>query len=130
MAMQRQVPLLQTAQKTAEVHLVQYIDNVVDVPVDTDPGDAEDFGSCCTKCCSDVETVIDIHPDGVVTIAVQAQTTENLADKSLYFNSLSVEKPCQGPQVMTQEVMVPVAGLPRVGRSGREHRGADCGKRF
>ena len=77
---------------------------------------------------SDVEPFADIPPDGVATIAVQAQTTENLAEESLYFNSLSVERPQQVPQVMTQEVMVPVAGLPRVlRRSVRELRGADCG---
>ena len=58
------------------------------------------------------------------TIAVQKQTTENLADESLYFSGEAASGP--GPQVMTQEVMVPVAGLPRVlGRSAREPRGAD-----
>ena len=38
------------ATKTAEAHLVLNIDRVVDVPVDEEPGDAEDAGSCCTKC--------------------------------------------------------------------------------
>ena len=42
------------ATKTAEAHLVQYIDRVVDVPVDEEPGDAEDARSCCKKCYSDV----------------------------------------------------------------------------
>ena len=55
--------------KTAEAHLVQYIDRVVDVPVDKEPGEAalsaEDSG-CCTKCYSDVEAIIDIRPDSVV----------------------------------------------------------------
>ena len=54
--------------KTAEAHLVQYIDRVVDVPVDKEPGEAalstEDSG-CCTKCYSDVEAIIDIRPDSV-----------------------------------------------------------------
>ena len=58
---------------------MQYIDSVVEVPVDEEPGDAAltavDSRSCCTKCYSDVETVIDIHLDGVVTII------ENLADE-------------------------------------------------
>uniref|UniRef100_A0A7S1AY12 Apple domain-containing protein n=1 Tax=Noctiluca scintillans TaxID=2966 RepID=A0A7S1AY12_NOCSC len=51
---------------------------------------AEDSGSCCTKCYSDVEALIDIPPDGNVEIVVQAQTTENLADECLYFSSLTV----------------------------------------
>ena len=73
-----------------------------------------------------MEPFTDIPSDGAALIAVQAQTTGNLADESLYFNSLSVERPFQVPQVMTHEVMVPVAGLPRVlGRFLRERRGAD-----
>ena len=124
-AMQGQVPILQAARKTAGAHLTQHIDGVVDAPVDKEPLDAaltaEDSGSCCIKCHSDVETVTDIPPDSAAAIAVQAQTTENFADESLHFNSLPVERPYQVPQVMTQEVMVPVAGPPRVlGRSGRE----------
>ena len=66
--------------KTAEAHLVHYIDRVVDVPVDKELGDAEDAGSCCTKRYSDVEPFTDIPPDGVAAIAAQAQTTENLAE--------------------------------------------------
>ena len=46
----------------------------------------------------------------VATIAVQAQTTENLAEESLYFSG----EAASGSQMMTQEVMVPVAGQPRV----------------
>ena len=68
------------ATKTAEAHLVQYIDRVVDVPVDEEPGDAEDSGSCCTKCHSDEKAFTDIPPDGVAAIAVQAHTTENLTE--------------------------------------------------
>ena len=53
----------------------------------------------------------------VATVAVQTQTTENLADESLYFSG----EAASGSQMMTQEVMVPVAGLTRVlGRSVRE----------
>ena len=73
---------LQTVQKTAEAHQVQYIDRVVDVPVNKEPGDAEDSGSCCTECYSDVKATIDIHIDSVLMIAVQAQTTANLAAES------------------------------------------------
>ena len=114
------------ATKTLEVHLVQYIDRVVDVPVDEEPGVAEHAGSCCAKRHSDEKAFTDILPDSVATIAVQAQTTETLRTRSLYFNSPSVERPHQVHQVTTQEVMVPVAGLPRVpGRSVREPRGAD-----
>ena len=69
------------ATKTAEAHLVQYIDRVVDVPVDEEPGGAEDSGSCCTKCYSDEKAFTDI-PDGVAAIAVQSQTTENLAESN------------------------------------------------
>ena len=75
-----------------------------------EPGDAEDFGSCCTKCYSDVEPFTDIPPDSVATTAVQAQTAERT--RSLYVNSPSVERPHQVHQVTTQEVMVPVAGVP------------------
>ena len=99
------------ATKTVEVHLVQYIDRVVDVPVDEEPGDAEDAGSCCTKCYSDVEPFTDIPSDCITTIAVQAQTTENLADESLYFSG----EAASGSHVMTQEVKVPVAGKDRGG---------------
>ena len=111
-------------------HLAQYIDGVGDVSVDKEPDEAaltaEDSRSRCTKCHSDVETVTDIPPNSVAAIAVQAQTAQNLSDKTLYFDSLSVERPYQVPQVVTQEVMVPVDGLPLVlGRSGREPRGAD-----
>ena len=70
--------------KTAEAHQVQHIDRVADVPVDKEPGEAaltaEDTGSCCTKCHSDAEQVTDIPLDNDASIAVQAQTTENLAD--------------------------------------------------
>ena len=60
-----------------------------------DSGDAEAFdnagwGKCCTKCYSDVEAVIDIPSDGMVTIAVQAATDEVLEDECLYFNNLSI----------------------------------------
>ena len=72
--------------KTAEAHLVQYIDRVVDVPVDKELGGAEDAGSCRTKCYSDVEPITDIPPDSAATIAVQTKTTENLADESFYFS--------------------------------------------
>ena len=105
------------ATKTAEAHLVQYIDRVVDVPVDEGPGDAEHAGSCCAKRHSDEKAFIDILPECVATIAVQTQTTENLADESLYFSG----EAASGSHMMTQEVMVPVAGLPRVlGHSVRE----------
>ena len=78
---------------------------------------------------SDVEPVTDIPPNSIAATAFRAQTTETLRTRSLCFNSLSVERPHQVPQMMTREVMVPVAGLPRVlGRSVREPRGADCGK--
>ena len=42
-------------QKTAEAHQEQYINRVVDVPVEKEPGDAEDSGSCCTKWYSDAD---------------------------------------------------------------------------
>ena len=99
------------AAKIADALLLQYIDRVVDVPVDKEPDEAalaaEESGACCTKCYSDAEPFTDILPDGVATIAVQAQTTENFADESLYFHSLSVERPYQVHQVTTQKVMVP-----------------------
>ena len=38
------------ATRTAEAHPAQFIGRVVDVPVDEEPGDAEDAGSCCTEC--------------------------------------------------------------------------------
>ena len=122
MAIQKQVPTPRTAQKTAEAHQEQYIDRVVDVPVDKQAGDAEDSGSCCTKWYSDVKATIDIRPDSVVMIVVQAQRTESLADESRYFSG----EAASGSQPMTQEVMVPVAGLLRVlGRYARGPRGAD-----
>ena len=94
------------ATKTSEAHLVQYIDRVVDALVDKEPGDAEDAGSCCTKCHSDVEPFTDISPDGVAATAVQAQTTEILVE--------------------SHEVKVPVAERSRVlRRCVREPRGAD-----
>ena len=68
------------ATKTAEAHPVQYIDRVV--PVDEELGDAEHAGSCCAKRHSDEKAFTDIAPDSVATIAVQTQTTENLADES------------------------------------------------
>ena len=68
------------ATRTAEAHPVQFIVRVVDVPVDKEPGDAEDSGSCCTKCYSDEKAFTAIPPDGVAAIAAQAQTTENLAE--------------------------------------------------
>ena len=46
---------------------MQYIDRVADVPVDEKPGDAEDAGSCCMKCYSDVEPVTDIPPGSTGT---------------------------------------------------------------
>ena len=112
------------ATKTAEVHLVQCTDRVVDVPVGEDLG-AEDARSCCRKCYSDVEPVTDIPPDCSGTSVVQAQTTENVADESLHFNSLSVERPYQ---VHDSGGHVSVAGLFRVLGRVREPRGADCGK--
>ena len=76
----------------------------------------------CTKWYSDVKAAIDIPPDGVATIVVQAQRTESLADESRYLSG----EAASGSQMMTQEVMVPVAELLRVlGRSEREPRGAD-----
>ena len=85
-------------------------------------GDAEDWGSCCTKWYSDVKATVDIRPDSVVMIVVQAQRTESFADESLYFSG----EAASGSQMMTQEVMVPVAGLLRVlGRYVRGPRGAD-----
>ena len=61
---------------------MQYIDGVVYVPVDEEPGDGEDSGSCCTRCDSDEKAFTYIPPDGVAAIAVQAQTNENLVDES------------------------------------------------
>ena len=68
------------ATRTAEAHPVQFIGRVVDVPVDKDPGDAEDSGSCCTKCYSDEKAFTAILRDGVAAIAAHAQITENLAE--------------------------------------------------
>ena len=103
---------------------MQYIDRVVVVPMDEEPGDAEHAGSCCARRHNDEIAFTDIPHDSGGSIAVQTQTTENLADESLYFSGEAASGP--GPQVMTQEVMVPVAGLPRVlGRSVREPRCAD-----
>ena len=68
------------ATKTAEAHLVQYIDRVVDVPVDEEPGDTVHAGTCCTKRHNDEKAFTDIPPYCIGTSAVQAQTTENLAD--------------------------------------------------
>ena len=93
------------ATKTAEAHLVRYIDRVVDVPVEKEPGDAEHVGSRCAKRHSDEKAFTDLPPDSVATIAVQTQTTENLADESLYFSG----EAASGSQTTTQEVMVPVA---------------------
>ena len=59
MAVQEQVSTPQTVQMTAEAHQEQYIDRVVDVPAEREPGDAEDSGSCCTKYCSDVKETIE-----------------------------------------------------------------------
>ena len=53
-----------------EAHQERHIDRVVDVPVDKQPGDAEDSGSCCTMWYSDVKATINIRPDSVVMIAV------------------------------------------------------------
>ena len=68
------------ATRTAEAHPVQLIGRVVDAPVDKEPGDAQDSGSCCTKCHSDEKAFTSTPPDGVAAIAAQAQTTENLAE--------------------------------------------------
>ena len=95
---------------------MQFIDRVVDVPVDKEPGDAEDSGSCCTKCYSDEKAFTDIPPDGVAAIAVQAQTTENLADESRLrrsrFPLLDYPKyldvPYANPVVQTEEKIVEV----------------------
>ena len=57
------------ASRTAEAHPVQFIDRVVDVTVDKEPGDAEDSGSCCTECYSDEKAFTDIPPDGVAGTA-------------------------------------------------------------
>ena len=65
----------------------------MDVPVDKEPGDAEDSGSCCTKCYSDEKAFTDIPPDGVAGLFKHRQL------KTLR-------------KVMTQEVKVPVAELP------------------
>ena len=90
--------------------------------MDKQPGDAEDSGSSCTKWYSDVKAAIDTRPDSVVMIVVQAQRTASLADETLYFSG----EAASGSQMMTQEVMVAVAGLPRIlGRSVREPCGAD-----
>ena len=59
MAVQKQVSTPQTVQMTAEAHQEQYIDRVVDIPAEREPGDAEDSGSCCTKCYSDVKETIE-----------------------------------------------------------------------
>ena len=96
------------ATKTAEARLVQCIDRVVDVPVDEEPGDAVHAGSCCAKRLSDEKALTDIPPDSIGTSTVQTQTTEKLADESLYFSG----EAASGSQMMTQEVKVPVAGLP------------------
>ena len=82
MAIQKQVPTPQTVRKIAEAHQAQNIDRVVDVPVDKEPGDAEDSGSCCKIGYGDVKASIDIHPDSVVMIAVHAQTIENPVDEN------------------------------------------------
>ena len=59
------------------------------------------------QCDSDEKALTVIPPDGVAAIAVQARTTENFADESLHFRG----EAASGSHVMTQEVMVPVAGL-------------------
>ena len=68
------------ATKTAEAHLVRYIDRVVDVPVDEEPGDTVHARTCCTKRHNDEKAFTDIPADSIGTSAVQAQTTENLVD--------------------------------------------------
>ena len=58
---------------------------------------------------------MDIRPDSVVMIVVQAQRTKSLAEESLHFSG----EAASGSQMTTQEI--PVAGPPRVlGRSVRE----------
>ena len=52
----------------------------------------------CTKWYSDVKAAIDIRPDSVVMIVVQAQRTESLADESFYFSG----EAASGSQLMTQ----------------------------
>ena len=110
--------------KTAEAHLVQYIGRVVGVPVDEEPGDAEDAGSCCTKCYSDVEPFTDIPPGGVAAIAVQAQTTENLAEShdsggqgSRCWTTPSTQNaPHANPVVQTEEKIVEVQQMQTIER--------------
>ena len=84
MAIQQQVPTPQAVQNIARAHQEQCIDRVVDVPADRQLGDAEDSGSRCTKCYSDVKATIDVRLDSVV-IVVQAQRNESLANESLHF---------------------------------------------
>ena len=102
------------SRKAAEAHPVRFIGRVVDAPLDIEPGDAEDPGSCCTKCYSDEKAFTDIPPDGVAAIAVQAQTTENLADESRlrrsWFPLLDYPEysnvPYANPVVQTEEKIV------------------------
>ena len=49
------------------------IDRVVDIPAEREPGDAEDSGSCCTKCCSDVKETIERI---VEVLQIQCQGTQ------------------------------------------------------
>ena len=77
--------------------------------------------------------MIKVLPNRVCSLAaertdhrVQAQTTENLGDESLCFNSLSVERPYQGFPGHDSGGHGSCGQKPRVlGRSGREPRGAD-----
>ena len=59
MAAQRQALNPQTVQKIAEAHQEQYIDRVLDVPAEREPGDAEDSRSCYTKCYNDMKETIE-----------------------------------------------------------------------
>ena len=78
---------------------------------------AEKSGSCCTKCHSDVEGIIDVPPDSVAAMLFKHRKLKTFGRE--------LERPYQVPQVMTQAM----AGLSRVrGHSARELRGADCGK--
>ena len=75
-AMQRQVPILQAAQNIAGAHLAQYIDGVVDVPVDKEPDEAahlllrtpDHVAQSVTVTCKRSLTSL---PDSVAAIGVQ-----------------------------------------------------------
>ena len=107
------------ATKTAEAHPVQFIGRVVDVPVDKEPGDAEDSGSCCTKCFSDEKAFTAILPDGFAAIAVHAQITENLPeshDSGGQGSLAELHRPYANPVVQTEEKIVEVQQMQTIER--------------